>query len=660
MIKKLLVCSALLTLCSNMEAQNPESIFLRSYKQDLRTELNTTRKTIFPNKTVRLSENDMLLGYCHENDLLTGLGNNKASTFNCSIFLPEELINNLKGCHITNIRIGMNSSTNLESSSVWISRDLQNAPAYTQEITFQQGWNELTLDIPFEIDGSGLYIGYTTTLSSLDGLQPYEVFPIGLNHTPTENGLFIKQNDGAWENLYAGGYGSLMLQCTVTGQIPQNDILIKDVTERTGIHGEKTTLETTVTNKAKTAVSSIDLTYTLNGHTNQINDIRFEPALQTAESETLSFEIICPKETGYHDIQVSIDQINGQEDEYPADNTATGKIISLSQTAHKKVVMEEFTGTWCGYCPRGAVAMDKLTREMPDNYIGIAVHSDEMETASYYPLLDGVYSFPSATINRIVSCDPYYGTNNNNYGIKNDILNMLDYPSAADIKIKATYTDQTQTRLDVTSLVTFYLNSSTNPYQLAYVLTEDGVTGLQSNYYSGATNLPDDLAHLGEKGTYITDFEFNDVARGIYDCMGIEGSLEETLQENVEMSHHYTIGIPETVINKNNLKLTALLLNTETGEIINANQIALKDIPTTGFDQISIPLKATIKATNDRLIIHTPVHEPLTAEIYSCNGNLLNSIVFEEQTVLPTDGLKGPHIIRVTDGQNVIVRKLSF
>lgn len=129
----------------------------------------------------------MLLGYYHENDLLTGLGNNKISTFNCAIFLPKELINNLKGCHITNIRIGMNSSTNLESSSVWISRDLQNSPAYTQEITFQQGWNELTLDTPFEFDGSGLYIGYTTTLSSLDGLQPYEVFPIGLNHTPTEN-----------------------------------------------------------------------------------------------------------------------------------------------------------------------------------------------------------------------------------------------------------------------------------------------------------------------------------------------------------------------------------------------------------------------------------------------------------------------------------------
>lgn len=661
MIRKLFINIAFLMLCChNVNAQNTTSSLLTPYRKLPQPETVTTLKTITKTKASNLSENEMIWGYCDENHSISGLGNNSASTFHCAIFIPDELVNNLKGCQITHIRVAMNSGTNLKSSSVWISKDLQNTPVYTQNTVLEKGWNDITLDTPFEIDGSGFYIGYTTTLSSIDGITQNEMFPIGINSIPTENGLFMKTNNGQWDNYYSNKFGSLMLQCIVTGKLPQYDMLIKNVSERTCVLGGKTTVEATITNKAKEPVSSIDLTYTLDGKTESIKNLTLSPTLQTAESQTLSFEVSSPEESGYHTLQIHIDNVNGQSDEYQADNTANSNLIVLSQMAHRKIVMEEFTGSWCGYCPRGSVAMEKLSEEMPDEYIGIAVHSDEMTAESYNPLLYTVSSFPTATINRTVYCDPYYGTTNYNYGIKDDITEMLSSPSVADISVEATYTDHTQTALNVTSHVTFYLNSSNNPYEMAYVLTEDGIIGLQSNYYSGATNLPSDLAHLSHESEYITDFEFNDVARGIYDCMGIAGSLEGELYDNEEKTHSYTISIPNTVVNKNNLKLTALLINTETGEIINADQIALKGIHTTDIANTSAPFQTTIETGINEINIKASTGETLTAQLYSCNGSLLNSVSFQAQTSLPTSGLKGVYIIRITDDKNVIVRKINL
>lgn len=46
----------------------------------------------------------------------------------------------------------------------------------------------------------------------------------------------------------------------------------------------------------------------------------------------------------------------------------------------KKVWVEEATGTWCGWCPRGEVYMNYLYAKYPEHFVGIAVHQkDPME-----------------------------------------------------------------------------------------------------------------------------------------------------------------------------------------------------------------------------------------------------------------------------------------
>lgn len=69
----------------------------------------------------------------------------------------------------------------------------------------------------------------------------------------------------------------------------------------------------------------------------------------------------------------------------------------------KKVLLEDYTGAWCGYCPDGAIILQNLIESNDPNLIGIAVHNADLLEVADGITLDlgfGVNSYPSATIDR--------------------------------------------------------------------------------------------------------------------------------------------------------------------------------------------------------------------------------------------------------------------
>lgn len=70
----------------------------------------------------------------------------------------------------------------------------------------------------------------------------------------------------------------------------------------------------------------------------------------------------------------------------------------------KKVVLEEFTGEWCGWCPEGAEVMKQAIATYPNKVVGIAVHDgDPMEIPSYntwIKALTQVGGFPNGSVDR--------------------------------------------------------------------------------------------------------------------------------------------------------------------------------------------------------------------------------------------------------------------
>ena len=47
--------------------------------------------------------------------------------------------------------------------------------------------------------------------------------------------------------------------------------------------------------------------------------------------------------------------------------------IASAQTT-RRVVIEEFTGAWCGACPDAAIKIEEIEHDYPDNTIGLAWH----------------------------------------------------------------------------------------------------------------------------------------------------------------------------------------------------------------------------------------------------------------------------------------------
>ena len=255
------------------------------------------------------------------------------------------------------------------------------------------------------------------------------------------------------------------------------------------------------------------------------------------------------------------------------DDTCHYEMSSLLSCYQQRVVMEENTGTWCAWCVRGLVWMDRMTERYPDTFIGIAVHNNDVMTLPVYdsgiaPYMGG-RGFPRATLNRSVSLDPS--------DVEQYALDALAFPSLTDIHLSATY-DPSFQRMETHTSVAFAESRFTSGCRLAYVVVENVVHQPGDNHYMQHNMYHDNLE--GEMGGYeslpewvpAAQMYYNDVARCVADdaVLGIEGSLPQQVEALVPVSHDYVFSLADaTVFRPEQVQVVALLLDDD-GTILNA------------------------------------------------------------------------------------------
>ena len=246
-----------------------------------------------------------------------------------------------------------------------------------------------------------------------------------------------------------------------------------------------------------------------------------------------------------------------------------------------RAVVEEYTGTWCGYCPRGFVGLEEMQRLYPEDFIGISYHNgDPMEVTSNFP--SPVNGFPDAWLDRVVQTDAYCGFSDyGTFGIDRTWLNRCEVFAPASIEIETAWTDEQQTTLSATAYATFPIEQATCPYELGFVLVANGLTGTtsswnQSNYYSGQTGWPSSMDLFTKAGSSVSGLVYNFVMVDRSGKAGIEGSLTAPIEADVAQSYTYAFDVESLgttlVQHKDQLTVVALLINKETGEIVNANK----------------------------------------------------------------------------------------
>lgn len=288
------------------------------------------------------------------------------------------------------------------------------------------------------------------------------------------------------------------------------------------------------------------------------------------------------------DVIFTLSHVNGQYNEISV-NYAYITRYTVTAVPRKRAVVEDYTGMWCQYCPRGIAIMESLQRLFPDDFIGIAIHvgiGDKLETHAYdYETQQKwVSGYPSLWCNRNNKINTYDGLS--------ELANELAQPALMDVDVAATW-DEAADAIAVTAGVTPSMEAE-DKYALAYVLTEDGMhddSWYQYNRpgeWDDVPNAPDELVAFRKYGAVIpgTDIYFNHVALAAQGIgSGIDGSLAGGFAPGERKTHTTSFtGIASNsfIQDRSKLSVCALLIDTATGRIENAAKCAVTS-KTTGL-----------------------------------------------------------------------------
>jgi hypothetical protein len=171
------------------------------------------------------------------------------------------------------------------------------------------------------------------------------------------------------------------------------------------------------------------------------------------------------------------------------DGTAQDGLSAVPTTFTPKIIIEQLTGGWCGWCPFGTYYMERLSQTNPNQVYGIAVHmGDPLERRNIGDYLSNTYSlrgYPGGMINRNPSI-----TDNSIFMHPLDWTANVGNYLATNEAVGAGLAFTSEIKGDkaiITTHIGIGDNLDTNrDYALILYVTEDGVTGApQENYLSG-------------------------------------------------------------------------------------------------------------------------------------------------------------------------------
>ena len=373
------------------------------------------------------------------------------------------------------------------------------------------------------------------------------------------------------------------------------------------------------------------------------NSFSFDGEVSIAKNETLSYQLTV--------------EANGET------SSTEGKVSAYA----RRVVAEEVTGTWCGYCVRGIANMEAMNDEYADSFLGIAVHNgiegweDPMAFPEYTDWLFDKFNmggYPHCAVNRQLTNT---GDPGNLYYYYNQVMQRDHY---IGLGLTAEVDAGSRTLKAHASLFSARDIEEAN-LRLCYVIIENDVhcddvaydeqgnplkyNGWeQNNYYAGGG--------MGEMGGFEdlpgtipgADMWYQDVARYISDGFeGIEGSVPAQIREGEEVIHEETIAMPETIRVDANTELAVLLINSKNGEIVNAEKFSLRDFfDPDGVDTVQADACGISISARDGRIVAASASSIVMLKVFSADGRCVASYDGNADTAqLDINGLRGPHII---------------
>lgn len=369
-------------------------------------------------------------------------------------------------------------------------------------------------------------------------------------------------------------------------------------------------------------------------------------------------------------VEISLDDVS---------TAISSSITNLAFMPIQRVVLEEYSGRTCGNCPMGFMAAENLEKTYGEQFIPIVLRTFQGDpqgngVMNYSDFL-GFGAAPTGMINRggitnpFISADGKYyfsgegfvmsdGSDNRVWldFVREEFANLTDL----DISLNTTY-DESTNHVTATATIRSAVDAENQNISLFAVYTEnDVISTFQENYFSesedpncGPWGKGGELGSKRPKNVAIQN-----VARGTIGATfnGTGGLLPSKLNAGEEYTAELSGTLPGTVDNTDKCYLTVMMIDANTGRVINADRAKLGGNSAVegigGDDDLTISSLGTqITATGQGEII---------LNVYDLSGRVIASVIGNGTATADLAGLSGVAIVRAQSATATKTAKVAL
>ncbi len=481
-------------------------------------------------------------------------------------------------------------------------------------------WEAIALDEDYP-DGYQVYISSNPTPSN-PGTLVYTT--IGENATLTAHAIDVSNYAG--QTIYITFVNNsndmflLLVDDIAIQQFNQNDVELARVSmPRYEVINKDIDVKGTIVNQG-VPVNSLEISWN-DGSGPQyatIGGLNIQP-LQTYEfTHSIPFNGNMSKE---YTVDVEITKVNGAADANASDNQADRLISLVSKNVTKYPLIEEGTGTWCGWCPRGDVAM----KYMYDNYndfVGIAVHNGDPMTVTEYDDGADISGFPGCNADRALLGAPVSTASFTQiYTALKTLVPPVDLSKSSFSQVGSTIKANVNAE---------FVTEMSDEIRLAAIIVEDGVKGTssgydQTNYYANNAQGPMGGYESLPNPVPASAMQYNHVGRALlggYD--GQAGSVTSPTSDGSVSTYSFEYTAPAG-IDPTKVSVAFLAIHAASGQVLNAY---ISDTPNSteflGSDDINLELFPS--PASEYLNISYDLNKDAKITLYDLQGKLIKSV----------------------------------
>lgn len=297
---------------------------------------------------------------------------------------------------------------------------------------------------------------------------------------------------------------------------------------------------------------------------------------------------------------------------------AQGEQFVSTEVSNKNVVLEEYTGINCGYCPDGHRIANEIAAAHPGRVFVINVHAGSYAANTYTTQFGnalanqtGLTGYPAGTINRHVFSGSVTDLGRNQWSsASNTILNQT---SPVNIAARGTL-DWTTRELNITVQLYYTANEANSTNKLNVAILQDNVIGSQSGAsYNPSQQVGSQYRHMHMLRHLITGQWGEDVTTTT------QGSF-------VEKTYSYTIpaslGSPNAIAAKlEDLHFVAFVAQGQQ-EILTGCEVEIENI--------NMPaLSARIDGLNNIEVMDCSTDARVSASVTNVGSDAITSLTFQ-------------------------------